>query len=56
MHQTTSMPSSLMQAFYACVQDTVQQYGGTLQPPMGDRVLAMFGAPLAQEDHVVRAG
>ena len=47
---------SLMQAFYACVQDTVQQYGGTLQPPMGDRVLAMFGAPLAQEDHVVRAG
>ena len=47
---------SLMQAFYACVQDTVQQYGGTLQPPMGDRVLAMFGAPLAQEDHGVRAG
>src|SRR5215470_12860317 len=47
---------SLMQSFYACVQDAVQQYGGTLQPPMGDRVLAMFGAPLAQEDHVVRAG
>jgi len=47
---------SLMQVFYACVQDTVQQYGGTLQPPMGDRVLAMFGAPLAQEDHVIRAG
>jgi class 3 adenylate cyclase/DNA-binding winged helix-turn-helix (wHTH) protein/predicted ATPase len=47
---------SLMQAFYTCVQDTVQQYGGTLQPPMGDRVLAMFGAPLAQEDHVIRAG
>src|SRR5215475_10393167 len=47
---------SLMQAFYGCVQDAVQQYGGTLQPPMGDRVLAMFGAPLAQEDHVMRAG
>ena len=47
---------SLTQAFYACVQDTMQQYGGTLQPPMGDRVLAMFGAPLAQEVHVVRAG
>jgi class 3 adenylate cyclase/DNA-binding winged helix-turn-helix (wHTH) protein len=47
---------SLMQAFYACVQDTVQQYGGTLQPPMGDRALAVFGAPLAQEDHVMRAG
>jgi predicted ATPase len=45
-----------MQAFYACVQDTVQQYGGTLQPPMGDRALAVFGAPLAQEDHVMRAG
>src|SRR5215467_2999324 len=47
---------SMMQAFYTCVQDTVQQYGGTLQPPMGDRVLAIFGAPLAQEDHVARAG
>jgi len=47
---------SLMQAFYTCVQDTVQQYGGTLQPPMGDRALAVFGAPLAQEDHIVRAG
>ena len=45
-----------MQAFYACVQDTVQQYGGTLQPPMVDRALAVFGAPLAQEDHIVRAG
>jgi len=47
---------SLMQVFYGCVQDTMQQYGGTLQPPMGDRVLAMFGVPLAQEDHVIRAG
>src|SRR5262245_14650214 len=45
-----------MPSFYACVQDAVQQYVCTLQPPMGDRVLAMFGAPLAQEDHVVRAG
>ena len=47
---------SLTQAFYRASRTTTQQYGGTLQPPMGDRVLAMFGAPLAQEDHVVRAG
>src|SRR5206468_4684997 len=47
---------SLMQAFYACVQDTVQQYGGMLQAPTGGRVLVIFGAPLAQQDHVVRPG
>lgn len=46
----------LMQGFYQAVQHAVQQYGGTLQPPLGDRVLAVFGAPLAQEDHAVRAG
>jgi class 3 adenylate cyclase len=30
---------------------TVQRYGGTLQPVVGDHLLALFGAPRAQEDH-----
>src|SRR5207249_10738112 len=47
---------SLMWGFYGCIRDAVQPYAGTLKPPMGDRVLAVFGAPVAQEDHAVRAG
>ena len=31
------------------------QYGGTIQQVAGDRLLAVFGAPLAQEDHAQRA-
>jgi adenylate cyclase len=33
----------------------VRQYGGTIQPVTGHRFLALFGAPLAQEDHAQRA-
>jgi class 3 adenylate cyclase/tetratricopeptide (TPR) repeat protein len=40
---------------YALAQPVVQRYGGTLQPVLGDHVLAVFGAPVAQEDHAQRA-
>ena len=33
----------------------MHQYGGTIQQVAGDRLLAMFGVPLAQEDHAQRA-
>jgi hypothetical protein len=33
----------------------VQRYEGTLQPVLGAHVLAVFGAPVAQEDHAQRA-
>ena len=36
-------------------RNVVQQYGGMFQPAMGDGVLIVFGAPIAQEDHAVRA-
>ena len=36
-------------------RQAVQQYGGTLLPVVGDRCLALFGAPVAQEDHAQRA-
>jgi class 3 adenylate cyclase len=36
-------------------QDAVQGYGGTLQPVVGECIIAVFGAPAAQEDHAQRA-
>jgi len=46
---------SQMCLLYTLAQREVQQYGGTLLHMAGERVLAVFGAPLAQEDHARRA-
>lgn len=35
--------------------EAVEQYGGTVSQVMGDGIMAIFGAPLAAEDHAVRA-
>jgi class 3 adenylate cyclase len=45
----------LMCAVLALVQGTVQRYGGTLLQISGEGFLALFGAPVAQEDHARRA-
>jgi DNA-binding winged helix-turn-helix (wHTH) protein len=37
------------------VRSEVERYGGMLQPTTGDRMVAIFGAPMAQEDHAQRA-
>ena len=34
----------------------VHQYEGTVNQVMGDGIMALFGAPIAHEDHAVRAG
>jgi class 3 adenylate cyclase len=44
-----------LQAFFACLLEEVQRYGGTLQRLLDDGVLVLFGAPVAQEDHARRA-
>jgi len=45
----------LMHGVLALAQDTVQRYEGTLMQVSGDGFLALFGAPVAQEDHARRA-
>ncbi len=37
------------------MMDAVHRYEGTVNQVMGDGVMALFGAPLAHEDHAVRA-
>jgi class 3 adenylate cyclase/tetratricopeptide (TPR) repeat protein len=37
------------------MMDAVHQYEGTVNQVMGDGIMALFGAPVAHEDHAVRA-
>ncbi|MBI4589929.1 MAG: AAA family ATPase [Candidatus Rokubacteria bacterium] len=37
------------------LMEAVHRYEGTVNQVMGDGIMALFGAPLAQEDHAVRA-
>jgi DNA-binding winged helix-turn-helix (wHTH) protein/class 3 adenylate cyclase/tetratricopeptide (TPR) repeat protein len=40
-----------LHALVVLAEAAVQRYGGTLQPVVGDHIIALFGAPRAQEDH-----
>jgi class 3 adenylate cyclase len=40
-----------LHALAALAQEAVRRYGGTLQPVVDDHIIALFGAPRAQEDH-----
>jgi class 3 adenylate cyclase len=37
------------------LMEAVHRYEGTVNQVMGDGIMALFGAPLAHEDHAVRA-
>jgi DNA-binding SARP family transcriptional activator/tetratricopeptide (TPR) repeat protein len=37
------------------MMEAVRRYEGTVNQVMGDGIMALFGAPVAQEDHAVRA-
>jgi class 3 adenylate cyclase/DNA-binding winged helix-turn-helix (wHTH) protein len=45
----------LMQTFFTSAQTTVERYGGSLLDYGGDGFLALFGAPVAHEDHARQA-
>jgi class 3 adenylate cyclase/tetratricopeptide (TPR) repeat protein len=38
-----------------CMMDAVHRFEGTVNQVLGDGIMALFGAPLAHEDHAVRA-
>jgi DNA-binding winged helix-turn-helix (wHTH) protein/class 3 adenylate cyclase len=46
---------SQMRTLYTLIQQEVHRYGGTIHHVAGMRFLAIFGAPVAQEDHARRA-
>jgi class 3 adenylate cyclase len=37
------------------MMEAVHRYEGTVDQVIGDGIMALFGAPLAHEDHAVRA-
>jgi class 3 adenylate cyclase len=37
------------------MMEAVQRYEGTVNQVLGDGIMALFGAPLAHEDHAIRA-
>lgn len=45
----------LMNEYLTACTDVVQEEGGTLDKYVGDAIIAMFGAPIAQPDHALRA-
>jgi hypothetical protein len=44
-----------LRALYALAREVVQRYGGTLQPLVSAQIMAIFEAPLAQEEHTRQA-
>jgi class 3 adenylate cyclase/tetratricopeptide (TPR) repeat protein len=46
----------LLDAIVQRMMEAVRRYEGTVTQVMGDGIMALFGAPIAHEDHPVRAG
>ena len=46
---------ALLDAVLERMMDAVHRFEGTVNQVMGDGIMALFGAPLAHEDHAVRA-
>jgi class 3 adenylate cyclase/tetratricopeptide (TPR) repeat protein len=45
----------IMQRFFSLLSDGVRRFEGTVDKFTGDGIMALFGAPIAKEDHASRA-
>jgi class 3 adenylate cyclase len=45
----------IMERFFKVLSDGVHRFEGTINQYTGDGIMALFGAPIAHEDHAVRA-
>src|SRR5262249_24987158 len=46
---------SLLDPALQCMMDAVHRFEGTVNQVLGDGIMTLFGAPVAHEDHAVRA-
>ena len=47
--------SAIMQRFFRILADGVERFEGFVDKFTGDGIMALFGAPIAHEDHAQRA-
>ena len=47
--------SSFWTRLIHCMMDAVYRFEGTVNQVLGDGIMALFGAPIAHEDHALRA-
>ena len=45
----------LLERYFAILTDAVHRFEGTVNQYTGDGIMALFGAPIAHEDHAQRA-
>lgn len=59
LEQDSAIVSKVVNAYYAATKDVIYRYGGTINKmdmaTFGNRLMALFGAPLAHEDDPLQA-